>query len=173
MVKILGIVALTVLTLVSLAQAGGVSLGAKLGLADPEDLDTALDLGVLIRGKLSPVWRVEGSLEYWGVNHWRDVSLNGTAAYEIPVHGTVKPYLGFGTGAHIQSWSFHEMWWHDHYWVDHSESRTFLGLHLLGGADFDLSPQTKIITELKYAIIPDDAGLDALTITGGVAFKLK
>jgi opacity protein-like surface antigen len=173
MVKTLGIVALTVLTLVSLAQAGGVSLGAKLGLADPEDLDTALDLGVLIRGKLSTVWRVEGSLEYWGVNHWRDVSLNGAAAYEIPISGTVKPYLGFGTGAHIQSWSFHEMWWHDHYWVDHSESRTFLGLHLLGGADFDLSPQTKIITELKYAIIPDDAGLDALTITGGVAFKLK
>lgn len=173
MTRMLGVMLFAILLFAPLTRAGDVSLGAKLGLADPEDLDTALDLGVLIRGKLTPAWRVEGSLEYWGVNHWKDVSLNGAAAYEIPVSGTVKPYLGFGTGAHIQSWSFHEMWWHDYYWVDHSESRTFLGLHLLGGADFDLSPQTKIITELKYAIIPDDAGLDALTITGGVAIKLR
>jgi len=150
------------------ALAGDISIGAKLGLADPEHLDTALDLGGLIRGKLAPNWRLEGSLEYWGVDYWKDVSINGTAAYEISVQGTVKPYLGFGTGAHIQSWS-----WHDHYNADYSESRTFLGLHLLGGADFNISPKTKIITEIKYALIPDDDGFDALTITAGVAFKLK
>ena len=173
MVKTLGIVSLTVLALVSLAQARGVSLGFKAGLADPEHMDTALDLGGLVRGSLAQNWRLEGSIEYWGVEHFKDVSINGTAAYEIPVSGKVQPYLGFGTGAHIQSWDFHDYWWHDHYWVDYSESRTFLGLHLLGGADFDLSPQTKIITEIKYAIIPDNDGASALTITGGVVFKLK
>jgi len=175
MVKTLGVVALTVLALVSLAQAGGVSLGIKAGLADPEHLDTALDLGGLIRGKLASNWRVEGSLEYWGVDYWKDVSINGTAAYEIPVQGTVKPYLGFGTGAHIQSWEVPWDWWNGHNWVhDHiSDSRTFLGLHLLGGADFNISPKTQIITEIKYALIPDDDGFDALTITGGVAFKIK
>jgi opacity protein-like surface antigen len=173
MVKTLGIVALTVLALVSLAQAGGVSLGIKAGLADPEHLDTALDLGGLIRGSLAQNWRLEGSIEYWGVEHFKDVSINGTAAYEIPVSGKVQPYLGFGTGAHIQSWEW-DWWDHPHgSWVHESDSRTFLGLHFLGGADFELSRQTKIITEIKYALIPDDDGANALTITGGVAFKLK
>jgi hypothetical protein len=172
MAKTLGIVSLTVVVLVSLAQAGGVSLGIKAGLADPEHLDTALDLGGLIRGKLASNWRVEGSLEYWGVDYWKDVSINGTAAYEIPVQGTVKPYLGFGTGAHIQSWHVdHWDHWGNH--LESSDSRTFLGLHLLGGADFNISPKTQIITEIKYSLIPDDDGFDALTITGGVAFKLK
>jgi len=169
MVKTLGIVSLTVLALVSLAQAGGVSLGIKAGFADPG----GLALGGLVRGTLTPHWRIEGSLEYFGEDFWRDVSINGTGAYEFPVSGTIQPYLGFGAGAHIYSWE--EGWhdWHGNHYYFGSHSNTYLGLHLLGGADFEISKQTKIITELKYIIIPDHDGADALTITGGVAFKLK
>jgi len=169
MAKTLGIVSLTVLALVSLAQAGGVSLGIKAGFADPG----GLALGGLVRGTLTPNWRIEGSLEYFGEDFWRDVSINGTGAYEFPVSGTVQPYLGFGAGAHIFSWEEGLHYWlgHDDYFTSHSH--TYLGLHLLGGADFEISKQTKIITEIKYIIITDHDGADALTITGGVAFKLK
>lgn len=151
------------------ALAGDISLGIKAGIADPG----GLALGGLVRGKLAPNWRIEGSVEYFGEDFWRDVSINGTGAYEFPVSGTVQPYLGFGAGAHIYSWEggYHHWLGDDRYFDSHSN--TYLGLHLLGGADFEISKQTKIITEIKYIIITDHDGADALTITGGVAFKLK
>lgn len=174
MIKIMGFVLLGLGVMSGIAMAADLSLGFKAGLADPEHGDNlALAVGGLVRGQLAPKWRLEGSLEYWGVDNFRDVSFNGTAAYEVPVTGKIKPYFGGGVGLHIQTWT--GIWWVNHGDIlvgeDHSE--TDLGLHFLGGADYELNPKTKIITEVKYAVVSGDNGVNALSITGGLAFKLK
>ena len=175
------LVALLIPTL-SLAEAN-ISLngvGGRLGFVMPEDpIDNTIGLGLNADlGTLMPNLSLWGYLDFWSKGYdagyyewsWTSIAIAAIAKYEFEMEGDIKPYAGGGLGFTITSWNS------DYtgpagfgFDASTSDSNFDIGLHFLGGAAKEFSPQLTGFAELKYSI----DGADYFGIYVGVSYKLN
>jgi opacity protein-like surface antigen len=146
-------------------------LGARIGLVDPENASSTVDLGVHIdAGEFARNIRLMPLVEYWSVGQdvgpynadLKDFSLGADLNLDFPLQDSrVTPYAGGGLGLH---------------WLKSStsvpnvpdQSDTKLGLSLLGGVRTDAMPNLALFGELRYNFVSD---FNQLKILGGFTYR--
>ncbi|MEG8947872.1 outer membrane beta-barrel protein [Rosettibacter firmus] len=177
---ILFFVLLIVLNLSIKAQSdfGLKGIGAKLGYVSPEDpIESTIGFGAVVNlGQIIPAIKLDAGIDYWSKTYdsgsiygttWEStisaITIYGLGKYYIPVGNTpVKPYGGVGLGFVISKVSV------DVPGFSTSESDTDFGFRLVGGADYQISPNIKGFAEINY----HSNGTDFLGIFAGVVYIL-
>jgi len=157
-------------------------IGGKVALIMPDGpADNNIGFGVIAElGTIVPQinqLKLETSADYWGNSYdvtyykwsWSSISLNGTAKYEIPIGGSITPFVGAGLSFVISRWK--SEWKGDpitsDIWgalnTENSDSDFDIGSHICGGVNIPLGPGLKIIAEGRYAM----GGTDTLQLIGG------
>lgn len=154
------------------------SLGAHLGLVDPEAMPSAMGFGVVADfGNLAPNVVLDLNLDYWSKSEqatWlgygyeaslQDLELGGTARYFFsPGAGRLQPYGCGGLGLHVISgetrFSGRTL---------ASASDTKIGLDLGVGALLTTSGNATLFGELRYRLVSD---LNQLALRAGVLVPL-
>ncbi|MBN1541493.1 outer membrane beta-barrel protein [candidate division KSB1 bacterium] len=180
------LVAVSVLTLLSgaaFAQAdiGLKGVGGKLGFIMPEDpIDSTIGFGVVgDLGTIMPNLALHAYVDYWGKSYdegeyyefkFSVISIAAIAKYMFETGGNLQPYAGGGLGLEFASASgeYTGPTYGDFDSYDYDETETDLGIHLVGGAMMDLSPQLKGFAEVKYSI----GDVDYFGIYAGAIFSL-
>jgi len=160
------------------ADIGFKGVGARLGLVMPEDpLDNTIGFGGHVDlGTIIPNLKIEGSIEYWsadleGTSDFSrgDIAFMGTTKYMFPLAGSpISPYAGGGLGLHhfsYDTWDFNPQTMQ---LEKGSESCNELEFHLLGGAEYPISPQIAAFGEAKYVV----GDVDYFGIYGGITYYL-
>jgi opacity protein-like surface antigen len=100
------------------------------------------------------------------------IAIKSTVRYLFPIEGNIKPYAGAGLGIHLYSWDYdYPGYSYGGYTFpggSFSDSDTEFGFHILGGAEFKLSPKWKLQTELEYG----SADLDQFAIVANFIYAL-
>lgn len=127
-------------------------------------------------GQIIPAIKLDAGIDYWSKTYdsgsiygttWEStisaITIYGLGKYYIPVGDTpVKPYCGVGLGFVISKVSV------DIPGFSKSESDTDLGFRLVGGADYQISPNLKAFAEACY----HSNGTDFFGIFAGVVFMV-
>jgi len=150
---------------------GPKGVGAFLGYVNPEHVDATLGFGAVVdMGTLTPMLGLDLEILYWSKSEgpsdrkisWRDIVLCAHARYRFSLPGSpVKPYMGGGIGPHFVK--------HENEQSGKSETDTKFGLHLLAGAEYEVSPKVAIFGEWRYAIVSD---INQFAIFAGAKYKL-
>ena len=53
-----------------------------------------------------------------------------------------------------------------------SETKTYLGVHAVGGAEMPVSPLVGVVAEVKYGVIFSDESTKVWALLGGVVVRL-
>ena len=143
-------------------------LGARIGMVDPEDASSTIDLGIHIdAGEFARNLHLQPIAEYWSVGvdvgtadiDISDFSLGMDLLLDFPLQDSrVVPYVGGGLGMHWLKF--------DDGVVD--ESRTKLGLNLEGGVRTDVMPNLSLFGELRYNFVSD---ANQLKLLGGFTYR--
>jgi opacity protein-like surface antigen len=148
----------------------------------PEDpLDATFTFGAVADlGTFIPELHWDASVQYWSTGYeqstwdwsWSDIAIKSTVRYLFPIEGNIKPYAGAGLGIHLYSWDYdYPGYSYGGYTFpggSFSDSDTEFGFHILGGAEFKLSPKWKLQTELEYG----SADLDQFAIVANFIYAL-
>jgi opacity protein-like surface antigen len=156
---------------------GPKGVGAFGGYVKPEDVDGTFGFGAFIdMGTLIPMLGVELEGLYWSKS-WtetnilgdfdftlRDIAISGHVKYRFPMpQSPVKPYAGGGPGIHLlkSEWETHV--------TSGDDTDTKFGFDLLGGGEYEASPQIDVFAEIRYSLVSD---FNQFSIFGGAKFKL-
>lgn len=156
-------------------------VGGRLGYVMPEDpientigFGAQADLGTITKdlylAALLEIWSRSYKAEAppYGKAEWRwtEIVMGASAKYFFKVESEFKPYLGGGLNFTISrsKWEISLLG----YKYEDSESETDIGLHVLGGAKYPLSPELTGFAELIYHL----NGADYLGIFVGVTYSL-
>jgi len=174
-------IALLLLTFSSTSFAqmmlGPEGVGAFAGYIKPENIDGTIGFGAVVdMGTLVPMLGLELEGLYWSKSkgpsdsewRWRDITLSAHVKYRFPMPTSpVKPYAGGGIGAHFVK-AEHE-WTHLDQTHTASDTDTKFGLHLLGGGEYEATPQVNVFAEVRFSLVSD---FNQFSIFGGAKFKL-
>ena len=184
--KTVVIAALAVLCAFGAAQAqsniGFFGIGGKLGITDPGagvgsaiTFGASANLGTIMDGKIG----LQADVTYWAKDYgfgddWK-ISQFGIAVigkyYFAADTEKLRPFAGGGLGFNINSvsgpsytdpWTGHE--------EDNDASDTDIGLHIVGGVDYQLSEQVTGFAEFRYMVGGD---WDFYAIFVGAIFNLN
>lgn len=156
---------------------GPKGVGAFAGYVKPENIDGTFGFGAFVdMGTLMPMLSVELEGLYWSKS-WtetnilgdfdftlRDIAISGHVKYRFPMpQSPVKPYVGGGPGIHLlkSEWETHV--------GSGDDSNTKFGFDLLGGGEYEASPQIDVFAEIRYSLVSD---FNQFSIFGGAKFKL-
>jgi opacity protein-like surface antigen len=170
-------IALIVLTFGSTSFAqmmlGPKGVGAFAGYVKPEDVDGTIGFGALVdMGTLMPMLGVELEGLYWSKSEGegaaeaslRDIAISAHGKYRFPMPASpVKPYVGGGPGLHFLKAEVEFLG------EKVSDTDTKFGFDLLGGGEYEASPQIDVFAELRYSLVSD---FNQFSIFGGAKFKL-
>ena len=133
------------------------SISVRLGLVDPEDINSALGLGSDISfGNDFASSELSAFVDFWRKSEsnggadwsWLDIGIGGAGRYYISVSPDanlhIKPYAGAGLGLYIMHWSGN----------DKSDTDLDIGLKLLGGTRAVISG-IEFIAEASYTLMAD------------------
>lgn len=150
---------------------GPKAVGGFIGYVNPEHTGGTVGFGALVdMGTLTPMLGLDLEILYWSKSEgpsdreitWRDIVLCAHARYRFSLPGSaVKPYMGGGIGPHFVK--------HEHEQSGKSETDTKFGLHLLAGAEYEVSPKVALFGEWRYAIVSD---INQFAIFAGAKYKL-
>ena len=169
------------LSTIVLGQAafGLKGVGGHLGYVIPEDpientigFGAQADLGTITKDvhltALLQIWSksYKAGVPSYGEADWTEIVIGASAKYFFEVKSAVKPYIGGGLNFTIgrSKWEFSYLG----YKYEESDSETDLGLHILGGAEYPLSPELTGFAELLYHL----NGADYFGIFIGVTYSL-
>lgn len=171
---------------VAASNIGLQAVGGRIGYIMPEgDIEDTIGLGLNADlGTLAENITLHGYLDYWGKSYkitnyewnWSVISLAAIAKYHFNAgESQFKPYAGAGLGLNFNHWSsdytgpdFGGIFNPDDF--EASDTDTDLGIHLLGGAAYQLSEKMDGFAELKYTIA---GNADYLGLWVGISYKLK
>jgi len=146
-------------------------IGGRIGVVDPEDASTALDLGFHIDfGEIAQNIHIQPLAEYWSVGQdvgpynadIKDLSFGADVMFDFPLQDSrFTPYAGGGLGLHFLSASSNVPNVPD-------QDHTKFGLNLQGGIQSDVMPNLAIFGELRYNFVSD---ANQLKILGGFTYK--
>lgn len=174
-------IALLLLTFSSTSFAqmmlGPKGVGAFLGYVNPEHVDATLGFGAFVdMGTVMPMLGVELEGLYWSKS-WdelgfessvKDIAISAHAKYRFPMpRSPVKPYVGGGPGIHFLKAEAEWSWFGET--QSSSSSDTKFGLDLLGGGEYEASPQIDVFAEVRFSLVSD---FNQFSIFGGAKFKL-
>jgi len=174
-------IALLLLTFSSTSFAqmmlGPKGVGAFLGYVNPEHVDATLGFGAVVdMGTVMPMLGVDIEALYWSKS-WdgagfessvKDIAISVHGKYRFPMpNSPVKPYAGGGPGIHFlkadSEWSLLGQT------QSSSSSDTKFGFDLLGGGEYEASPQIDVFAEVRFSLVSD---FNQFSILGGAKFKL-
>ncbi len=174
------------LPLVTLAQTeiGLNGVGARIGYIMPEgDIENTLGFGLNAdMGSFNKTIKLFAYLDYWGKGYdlgywewsWSVIDIAAIAKYPFETQGNLKPYVGGGLGLSFNHWSSNYKGPSSPYFSEKdfeaSATDTEFAIHLLGGADMELSPKMVGFAEVKYTIA---GNADYFGIFVGINYKLK
>ena len=156
---LLGAAAATFVLLAPPAARAQTSLGLGLGIVDPEDVDTTLWTTINLRLPLGRRLFLEPEVGFWKSSEefgnseasLQDLNLGGNVILDLGGSGDLSFWLGAGLGAHVLKAEVEigdtEV---------ESESDTKLGIHLLGGFDYDLDRDLGLFAAARYDIVDTD-----------------
>jgi hypothetical protein len=161
----------------TMARAEGPSLGLGAGVVSTEATSNTVYVTGNFRVPLVPFIALEPEVGYWKKDYSflgatvsaQDLSFGGNALAIIPIH-PVSLWAGAGVGAHELKGSFNVPGL-----GSGAASATQLGVHLLGGVDFDVAPRVKIFGAARYDTIHENPRSDDIHETkfyGGVRLVL-
>jgi len=162
---------------VAQARAEGPSVGLGAGVVSTEVTSSTTFVTGNLRLPLVPFLVLEPEVGYWKKDYSflgasvsaEDLSFGANALAVVPVH-PFSIWGGAGLGAHELKGTFNVPGL-----GSGSGSATQLGIHILGGLDFDLAPHIKIFGAGRYDIIQENPRSDNIHETkfyGGVRFVL-
>ena len=174
---------LVLASLVAPAYAQDFSVGAGVGLVKPQDVNASPWFTGNVRFRPSSWIGVEPEFGYWRNTdneqgcvpdldvcfdadaRVRDISIGANVLMIRPT-GRVQPWGGAGLGAHFleTDLTFSE------FDPGGSTTSTELGIHLLGGVDFNATDRVAWFAAARYDIITD-TDLDQFKAYGGIRFK--
>ena len=172
--------------LVTIAQTeiGLNGVGARIGYIMPEgDIENTLGFGLNADiGTFNESIKLFAYLDYWGKGYdlgywewnWSVINIAAIGKYPIEMQGSLKPYVGGGLGLSFNHWSSDYKGPASPYVsendLESSATDTELAIHLLGGADMELTPQMDGFAEIKYTI---SGNADYFGLFVGINYKLK
>lgn len=160
------------------AQFGFNAIGPKLGFVMPEDpIESTFGFGLESDlGTITPQIHLGAFLEYWskgydeGSYEWSysDLGFGASGKYYFAQRGSLEPYAGGGLGLYRAKWESDYKGAGDLH-LGGSATNTEFGIHVMGGADFQVGPKMKAFAELRYSLSdPDYFGIWA-----GVLYTLR
>ncbi len=135
------------------------SLGLGLGVVDPEDIDTALWTTLNFRVPVGRQLIVEPELGFWkktedipgGEISLQDFNLGANLLVDFGGSGAFSFWVGAGLGAHLIKAEVQVGG------LDvESDTATELGVHLLGGLDYDIDRDLGLFLAARYDIVTSD-----------------
>jgi outer membrane protein with beta-barrel domain len=146
-------------------------IGGRIGLVDPEDASSTLDLGLHIdAGQFARNVHVGAIAEYWSVGQdvgpydadLKDLSFGLDVTFDFPLQDSrITPYAGGGVGLHLLSADTNVPNVAD-------QSDTKLGLSLQGGVRTEAMPNLALFGELRYNFVSD---MNQLKLLGGFTYR--
>jgi opacity protein-like surface antigen len=169
-------------TAMAAADIGLKGIGVRVGVVDPDNLDTTVGFGILMDlGTFHPNVSFETYANYWSnsfdvglaESSFRDIAIGAKARYLInTARPTIHPFVGAGASVHMlhTEASTPEM---DMggiiipaFNVDASDTK--FGMDVGGGLRAGVADRIDIIGEAWYTFVTD---FNQLTATGGLVFK--
>jgi len=155
---------------------GPKGVGAFLGYVNPEHVDATIGFGAFVdMGTVMPMLGVELEGLYWSKSEGpsgakatlRDIAISAHAKYRFPMPASpVKPYVGGGPGIHFLKAEAEWSWFGQT--QSSSSSDTKFGFDLLGGGEYEASPQIDVFAEVRFSLVSD---FNQFSILGGAKFK--
>ena len=178
--KYVGLSLLCALLCVTLAQdataeadLGFKGAGGRLSLVFPDNIDTAIGFGGLVElGTITPDVTLGATLDLWFSSEStvdiRDIIFAANSKYHFTVKNKkLKPYAGGGLAIHIVNVDVPSTTVGTITVPGASDSDVKIGLDLLGGLGYEVSPKVDITGELMYRIVSD---VSQLVISGGIIY---
>jgi hypothetical protein len=176
--------ALSAMTTTTMAAAdfGLKGIGVRVGIVEPENLDTTVGFGLFLdMGTFHPNISFETYASYWknsfdvglAESSFRDIAVGAKVRYLINTsRPTIHPFVGAGLSAHIMksSASISDISFGSITVPGMSldATDTKLGLDVGGGLRAGVADKIDIIGEAWYGFVPD---INQFTATGGIAYK--
>lgn len=146
-------------------------IGVRLGLVDPEDASSTLEIGGHIdAGQIVKGVRLMPVIEYWSLgtdvgpynSDTSDLSFGADVSVDFPLQNSrMVPYAGGGLGVHFFSFDTNVPNILD-------DSSTKLGLNIQGGIRNDVMPNLSIFGEARYNFVSD---ANQLKLLGGFTYR--
>ena len=173
--------ALSAMTTTAMAAAdfGLKGIGVRVGVVEPENLDTTVGFGFFLdMGTFHPNIAFETYAGYWknsfdvglAESSFRDIVIGAKVEYMFNVsRPTIHPFIGGGLSAHIMKSEatiagIEGLF--DGMSLDATDTK--LGLDLGGGLRAGVADQIDIIGEAWYTFVTD---INQFQATGGIAYK--
>jgi len=163
-------------TAMAAADFGLKGIGVRVGVVEPENLDTTVGFGFFMDlGTFHPNLAFETYVDYWSNSldvlsmetSFRDVAVGAKLEYLFTVsRPTIHPFVGAGLSMHFLQQSFDLGSTVPGMSLDVSDTK--LGLDLGGGLRAGVAEHVDIIGEAWYSFVPD---FNQLIATGGIAYK--
>jgi hypothetical protein len=154
--------------------------GGHLGLVSPEaDLDAAFTFGAhAVLGALAPDLILVPGISYWSSSEtvrlgafrddlsWSEFTINGDVHYYFPLETAANFYLGGGLAFIFRSFDY-ATGFGDQARTG-SDNDTDIGLNLVGGAEYELTPALIGFAQLRFKV----DGADLVGLLAGVTAKI-
>lgn len=155
-------------------------VGAKLGLVDPEHINSAIGFGgILELGTLLPGIHLEANIDYWKKTdqtanirtRFRDTAAGGTLKFFFKTaNPSLRPFVASGVALHFVKSSIPVEGPGGIFGSPNLESSdTKLGLDLGGGLNYHLNRQFDLFGDLRYRVVSD---LNQFELKFGAMFHL-
>jgi len=159
---------------------GFFGIGGKLGLVDPENIDSVIGFGVFGDfGEIAENIRLEGNLDYWSKSYGSgdfdlsisDLAFTGTVKYVFPTSNEAfRPFAAGGLGVHFVKGKGEYKGSNPYLEVsEYSDTKTKIGIDLGGGVFYGISEKVDLLGELRYRLVSD---VNQLTLQIGAMYKL-
>jgi opacity protein-like surface antigen len=164
-------------TAMAAADFGLKGIGVRVGVVEPENLDTTVGFGFFMDlGTFHPNVAFETYVDYWSNSidvgfmdtSFRDVAVGAKVEYLFTLsRPTIHPFIGGGLSMHFLQQSV-DLGGLSVPGMSLDVSDTKLGLDLGGGLRAGVAEHLDIIGEAWYSMVPD---FNQLVATGGIAYK--
>ncbi len=160
-------------------------IGVKIGMVDPEDVDTALEIGLIADlGTITPNVSLESHVNYWSIKNdipgggevfARDFVFGLKGKYMFSISNPViKPFAGAGLGFHIlrSGVDIPAVYYGGIMImppVSESDTEIKVGLDIGGGIQGDINQSWAIQGETWYSIVSD---ISQLSLQIALLYKL-
>ena len=169
-------------TAMAAADFGLKGIGVRVGVVEPENLDTTVGFGFFMDlGTFHPNVAFETYVDYWsnsfdvgfGESSFRDIVIGAKTEYMFTVsRPIIHPFIGAGLSVHMMkseaSISDITIFGQTIPGTSMDASDTKLGLDLGGGLRAGVADNIDIIGEAWYSFVPD---VNQFLATGGIAYK--
>ncbi len=160
-------------------------IGVKIGMVDPENVDTAFEIGLIADlGTITPNVSLESHVNYWSIKNditgggevfVRDIVFGAKGKYMFSMSNPViKPFAGAGLGFHIlrSGVDIPAVYYGGIMImpaVSESDTEIKIGLDIGGGIQGDINQSWAILGETWYSIVSD---ISQLSLQIALLYKL-